>query len=115
MHKYQVFVCVNHRTDDACCAASGGKGLLAKCKAEVAALGLEATVVVKPTGCIDRCANGPALVIYEDKALAIVPERYRKFFMQGVMYGPVTQDDIGSLLESHCGHGLSLERLKLSN
>jgi (2Fe-2S) ferredoxin len=53
---------------------------------------------VNKAGCLDRCADGPVMVVY--------PE--------GVWYTFVDQDDIEEIIQSHLISGCPVERLQLS-
>ncbi len=48
-------------------------------------------------GCLDRCAEGPVLVVY--------PE--------AVWYTYVDQEDVDEIIESHLKNGKVVERLKI--
>ena len=54
-------------------------------------------VRVNTAGCMDRCEEGPVLVVY--------PE--------GVWYTYVDREDIDEILESHVVGGVPVERLRL--
>ena len=54
---------------------------------------------INPSGCLERCEMGPALVIY--------PE--------GAWYTFKTKDDIDEILQSHLIDGKPVERLLLQN
>lgn len=63
-----VFVCVNERnaSDRVCCAARGGVALQEELKAMVKARGLKGRVRVCRSGCMDRCEQGPNVMIFPD-------------------------------------------------
>ena len=68
-------------------------------KSRVKALGLsgEGKVRVNQAGCLDRCEEGPCVVVY--------PE--------AVWYTYVDQADIDEIVEEHLQHGRVVERLKM--
>lgn len=53
---------------------------------------------VNKAGCLDRCADGPVMVIYP----------------QGIWYTLVDQDDVEEIIQSHLINGRPVERLQLS-
>jgi (2Fe-2S) ferredoxin len=101
MHfKHHVFFCLNERAaPEDCCARHGAAGLQAYAKERVKALGLSGAgqVRINKAGCLDRCAEGPCLVVY--------PE--------GVWYTAVDRSDIDEIIDSHLVGGQPVERLRL--
>lgn len=101
MHfKHHVFFCTNQRkAGETCCANHGANDLRAYAKDRVKALGLagEGKVRINSAGCLDRCDQGPVMVVY--------PE--------AVWYTFVDQEDIDEIVESHLKNGQVVERLKL--
>ena len=94
-----VFCCTNLRPEtDArgCCAAKGSERLRNYMKARAKELGLS-RVRINASGCLDRCALGPAMVIY--------PE--------GVWYNYKTREDIEDILQTHLIEGGRVARLLL--
>ena len=98
---HHIFVCENVR-DPAdprgCCAAKGSVEIREALKAETKKHGLKGVVRVNKAGCLDQCAQGPAIVVY--------PE--------GVWYGHVTIDDVTEIVDSHILKGEPVERLRIS-
>lgn len=95
-----LFFCCNQRKDGReCCADKGAVALRDYCKRRVKALGLagEGRVRVNLAGCLDRCSEGPTLVIY--------PE--------GVWYRYASEADIDEIIESHLRHGQPVARLRI--
>jgi (2Fe-2S) ferredoxin len=68
-------------------------------KQRIKALGLngEGRVRINNAGCMDRCDEGPVLVVY--------PE--------GVWYTYVDNADIDEIISEHIQHGRVVERLKI--
>jgi (2Fe-2S) ferredoxin len=99
-YRHHLFFCTNRREDGrACCQAAGAEPARAWAKDRVKALGLAGPgkVRVNNAGCLDRCEEGPVLVIY--------PE--------GVWYSYVDQDDLEEIIQEHLVHGRVVERLRL--
>ncbi len=66
-----VFVCTNRRPDDnpkGSCAHKGSEALLSALKGAVAAAGLNATVRVQASGCLDVCWMGAVVAVMPDMA-----------------------------------------------
>ena len=99
-YKYHVFFCTNQREDGAqCCGASGGQAMRDYAKKQIKTLGLngEGQCRINSAGCMDRCSEGPVLVVY--------PE--------GTWYTYVDEQDIDEIIEQHLQHGQVVERLKI--
>ena len=97
--RLHVFCCTNRRPDGhvrGSCAARGSEDLRDYMKARAKELGL-AGVRINTAGCLDRCEQGPVVVIY--------PE--------GVWYKISTRADVDEVLESHLVRGGRAERLRL--
>jgi (2Fe-2S) ferredoxin len=87
-----VFVCTNRRPDGhrrGSCAERGSEALRDYMKARARALGLDATVRINTSGCLDRCELGPCVVAY--------PE--------GVWYRIGSKEDVDRFLEAHLAQG----------
>ncbi len=99
-YRYHVFFCVNQREDgSACCANHDSQAMRDYVKEKVKSLGLnaDARVRVNTAGCLDRCAEGPVIVVY--------PE--------GTWYTYVDKDDVDEIIDQHLVHGRIVERLKI--
>jgi (2Fe-2S) ferredoxin len=97
-YKYHVFFCVNRREDgSACCQNFGAQALRDYAKQRVKELGLagKGGVRVNTAGCLDRCGEGPVVVVY--------PE--------GVWYSYVDREDVDEIIDQHLVHGRIVERL----
>lgn len=102
MSYYQrhVFFCLNQRDDGrACCAAHAAERLQAYAKARIKKLGLNGAgkVRINKAGCLDRCDEGPCVVVY--------PE--------AVWYTYVDEQDIDEIIDRHLVNGETVERLRL--
>jgi (2Fe-2S) ferredoxin len=99
-YKHHVFFCLNKRDNGRpCCADRGAEALQAHAKDRVKQLGLAGPgkVRVNKAGCLDRCEEGPCVVVY--------PE--------GVWYTYVDEHDIDEIVDSHLRDGKVVERLKI--
>lgn len=98
-YEAHVFVCSNRRQDGhprGCCAAGGSEKLRDYMKARAKEMGLT-KVRVNNTGCLDRCEDGPCVVIY--------PE--------GIWYRVGSTADVDAVLETHLRDGGRVEALLL--
>ena len=99
-YSHHVFFCLNRRDDGReCCAQCDAERLQAYAKDRVKQLGLAGSgkVRVNKAGCLDRCEQGPVVVVY--------PE--------GVWYTYVDEKDIDEIIDSHLANGKPVERLRL--
>ena len=99
-YRHHVFFCTNRREDGrACCQDAGAAAARAWTKTRVKELGLAGPgkVRVNNAGCLDRCEEGPVVVVY--------PE--------GVWYTYVDQEDLEEIIQEHLVHGRVVERLQL--
>ncbi len=94
-----LFVCCNRRPDGharGSCAAKGSERLRDYMKARVKELGIPG-IRVNMAGCLDRCEQGPCLVIY--------PE--------GVWYHIESISDVDTVLQRHVAGGSRVDELLL--
>ena len=101
-YKTHVFICTNLRTNGKkCCADGGSQELLQYAKAKIKALGRsgKGDIRINGSGCLDRCEEGPALVIY--------PE--------GIWYHYKTKADIDEIIDKHVLQGEIVDHLLISN
>jgi (2Fe-2S) ferredoxin len=95
-----VFFCTNVRDDGRpCCAERGAQAAQKHAKNRIKQLGLNGheKIRINNAGCLDRCEEGPVLVVY--------PE--------GVWYTYVDNSDIDEIVDSHLVGGKVVERLKI--
>ena len=102
MSYYQrhVFFCCNKRDPpEKCCADAGALEMQKYAKGRVKALGLsgKGQVRINKAGCLDRCEEGPCVVVY--------PE--------GVWYTYVDRHDIDEIIDSHVVGGKVVDRLRI--
>ena len=98
--KRHVFFCCNQRdAPEKCCPRAGAADLQKYAKDRVKALGLAGAgkVRVNKAGCLDRCEEGPVLVVYPD----------------AVWYTYVDREDIDEIIDRHVVHGEVVERLRI--
>ena len=96
-YDYHVFFCTNVRSSGhprGCCASKGSLKLRNIMKAKVKQLGIK-RVRVNVAGCLDRCEEGPSVVIY--------PE--------GAWYSVKTVADVEYLISFHLKEGNMVKRL----
>ena len=99
-YRYHVFFCVNQRENgQPCCADKGSVAMRDYAKARIKALGLAGPgqVRINQAGCLDRCAQGPTIVVYP----------------AGVWYSYASQGDIDEIIEEHLLHGRPVGRLRI--
>jgi (2Fe-2S) ferredoxin len=99
-YRHHVFFCVNQREGGKpCCADKGAAALRDYAKDRIKTLGLagQGQVRINQAGCLDRCAQGPTIVVY--------PE--------GVWYSYAGKADIDAIIDEHLVHGRPVERLKI--
>jgi len=97
-YKHHVFFCINQRDPpEKCCANAGAAGMQKHAKDRVKALGIsgQGGVRVNKAGCLDRCEEGPCIVVY--------PE--------AVWYTYVDREDIDEIIDRHIVKGEIVERL----
>ncbi len=101
-YRHHLFICTNRRDDGRpCCADLGAEKARKYLKERCKALGIHGPgqVRINNAGCLDRCDQGPVLVIY--------PE--------GVWYTYVDQEDLDEIITRHLIGGEVVERLRLKD
>jgi (2Fe-2S) ferredoxin len=99
-YEHHVFFCVNTRDDGRpSCGKRGAIEVQQYAKRRIKELGLNGheKIRINQSGCLDRCEEGPVLVVY--------PE--------GTWYTYVDTSDIDEIIESHLIGGKVVERLKI--
>jgi len=99
-YRRHVFICTNRREDGSqCCAQCGAESLRGYLKSRAKELGIagQGGVRINAAGCLDRCAEGPVMVIY--------PE--------AVWYTYVDREDLEEILQQHLIEGRAVERLRI--
>ncbi|MCB1916766.1 MAG: (2Fe-2S) ferredoxin domain-containing protein [Rhodocyclaceae bacterium] len=98
--KHHVFFCLNQRAaGETCCNDHNAVAMQAYAKDRIAKLGLKGkgNIRINKAGCLDRCDDGPVLVVYPD----------------AVWYTYVDTEDIDEIIERHLIKGEIVERLRL--
>ena len=99
-YQHHVFFCTNQREDGAeCCAKFNAKAVRDYAKTRCKELGIHEAgkVRINNAGCLNRCSEGPVLVVY--------PE--------GVWYRYVDREDIDDIIEQHLVGGQPVKRLQI--
>ena len=99
-YAHHVFFCLNKREEGRpCCADKGAQAAQEHAKQRIKQLGLngQGKIRINKAGCLDRCEEGPVLVVY--------PE--------GTWYTYVDQEDIDEIIDKHLVGGTPVERLKI--
>ena len=99
-YRHHVFFCCNQRTNgEACCNDHGAQQMRDYAKQRVKELGLAGPgkARVNQAGCLDRCKEGPVIVVYPEE----------------VWYTYVDRQDVDEIIEEHLRHGRVVERLRL--
>jgi (2Fe-2S) ferredoxin len=99
-YEQHVFICVNEREDGRpCCADRGALAAQKHAKKRLKELDLngQGKIRINQAGCLDRCEEGPVLVVYP----------------QGTWYTYVDTTDIDDIIDTHLIGGKVVERLKI--
>ena len=99
-YRYHVFFCTNQREDGSdCCQRFDARALRDYVKQRSKELGLagEGGVRINTAGCLDRCAEGPVMVVY--------PE--------ATWYTYLDRADLDEIIHEHLLHGRIVERLRI--
>lgn len=99
-YQRHAFFCTNLREEGrTCCRASGSlemRGYAKKLSKELGIAG-PGGVRINASGCLDRCEEGPVVVVYPDN----------------VWYSYVDEEDVHEIVERHLVAGEVVERLRL--
>lgn len=99
-YKHHVFFCLNQReAPEACCACHNAEAMRDYAKKRVKDLKLSGPgkVRINAAGCLDRCQEGPVIVVYPEE----------------VWYTYVDQRDIDEIVDEHLVNGRIVERLRI--
>lgn len=101
-YRHHVFFCTNHRTDGReCCQNCDAQRLrdYAKQRSKELQLAGKGGVRINNAGCLDRCDEGPVIVIYPEET----------------WYTYMDEEDIDEIFNEHIQKGHIVERLLLKN
>lgn len=99
-YRHHVFFCCNHRDPpERCCANNDALDMQQYAKQRIKALGLsgQGRVRINKAGCLDRCEEGPVIVVYPED----------------VWYTYVDRDDIDEIIDRHVLGGEIVARLRI--
>ena len=99
-YRYHVFFCTNLRPDGSqCCQQCGAQEARDYVKQRVKQSGpaIPHKVRINNAGCLDRCTEGPVIVIYPEET----------------WYTYVDQADLDEIVEEHLVNGHPVERLRI--
>ena len=99
-YQYHVFFCTNQRQDGReCCQDCDAQRMrdYAKRRSKELKLAGKGGVRTNTAGCMDRCSEGPVLVVYP----------------QEVWYHYLDEEDIEEIIQEHLIHGRVVERLRI--
>lgn len=99
-YQYHAFFCTNQREGDAkCCNNFCAQELRDYAKQRIRSLKLDGKkkIRINNAGCLDRCHEGPVIVIYPDET----------------WYTYIDKEDIDEIIDEHLIKGHTVERLKI--
>jgi len=99
-YRQHVFFCVNQRREGALCCNNHSARLMrdyAKDRIKGLKLDRKGKVRINIAGCLDRCNEGPVIVVYPEE----------------VWYTYVNKEDIDEIIEEHLKNGRVVERLRI--
>lgn len=99
-YHYHVFFCTNQRSDgSACCQRYDAQEARDYVKQRVKQLGsaIPHKVRINTAGCLDRCAEGPVIVIYPEET----------------WYTYIDHADLDDIINEHLVKGCPVERLRI--
>ena len=99
-YQRHVFFCVNQRENGkACCNDHNAQAMRDYAKERIKALNMsgKGKIRINNAGCLDRCSEGPVIVIYPDD----------------IWYTYVDQEDIDEIIDEHLINGRPVDRLKI--
>ena len=99
-YSHHVFFCCNQRNDGrASCNDHASQSTRDYAKKRIKELGLsgKGRVRVNQAGCLDRCEEGPVIVVYPEE----------------VWYTYVDKDDVDEIIDQHLIKGVVVDRLRI--
>lgn len=102
-YRHHVFFCCNQRPpgERSCCNDKGATRVRDYAKQRIKALGAAGAgkVRINMAGCLDRCEQGPVIVVYPDN----------------VWYTYVDEEDVDEIIDEHLLAGRPVPRLRLKD
>jgi (2Fe-2S) ferredoxin len=99
-YQYHVFFCTNRREGgEQCCEQYNASEIRGYAKQRVKELGLngKGKVRINTAGCLDRCSEGPVMVVYPEET----------------WYTYVDREDIDEIIQEHLQNGRIVKRLQI--
>jgi len=98
-YRYHLFFCTNHRDAGISCQNHNAQEARDYVKRRVKELGLAGpgNIRVNSAGCLDRCGEGPVIVVYPDE----------------VWYRYADKEDLDEIIDEHLINGRPVERLRI--
>lgn len=99
-YQYHLFMCTNQRESGRqACNDAGAQELVGHMKKRIKELGLsdKGKIRINKAGCLNRCGEGPVIVIYPEET----------------WYTFVDREDIDEIIDEHLINGRPVERLKI--
>ena len=97
-YQYHVFFCTNERQQgEQCCEQCNATAIRSYAKDRIKQLGLAGAgkVRINTAGCLDRCEQGPVIVVYPD----------------AVWYTYLDREDVDEIINEHLINGRVVDRL----
>lgn len=100
-YKHHIFFCTNKRAQgETCCQNAAARAMRdyvkKRCK-ELGIAGRQGSVRVNTAGCLNRCDEGPVVVVYPDD----------------VWYTYVDREDLDEIIEQHLVNSRIVKRLRI--
>ena len=98
-YKHHLFFCTNIREDGVCCQEHDAAKMRDYAKRKTKELGIagQGGVRVNKAGCLDRCSEGPCVVVYPD----------------AIWYAYETKEDVDEIIDEHLLNGRVVKRLQI--
>ena len=98
-YQHHAFFCTHHRDDKQCCQNHGASDIRDYAKQRIHELGLsgKGQVRINNAGCLNRCGEGPVMVIYPEET----------------WYSYSSKEDIDEIISEHLQNGRVVARLKI--
>ena len=99
-YQHHIFFCCNQRDDGRpCCNNHSAQTMRDYAKGRIKQLGLagKGKIRVNQAGCLDRCDEGPVIVVYPEE----------------VWYTYVDREDIDEIIDEHLVNGRMVNRLRI--